>query len=639
MRRLRRHDWINHVIQDARSLAKTLRNCTADQLRGHTNRLRSYGRATYGRATNDRHGHRLLSLAAAGVIEAIRQTLQMDLFDVQLHAGIVVSCGAVAEMQTGEGKTLSAILPAYVHALAARGVHIATPNSYLAGRDHDKVSPAFERLGMTTGLLVDDATPEQTRAAYQADITYGPGHAFGFDYLRDQLTLSGSTNPAAEIGSAVLQRVRGQSPESCLLQRGLWASIVDEIDHVLLDDAVSPLILSGSSDGQADDAEVHRAACDSAKRLVIETDYSLHGESGGVFLTESGFDRVYQQQSMVMHPRLVRPWHEYVTLALRAMNSLQRDAHYVVHDGAIQIVDASTGRVFQDRSWSAGLHQAVQAAEGLKITSEKTPLAKITRQRFYRYYKSLGGLTGTATGCEREFASVYGLPVAVIPLRIPSKRRLLHESVSVTRVEKYRAIVEETESLQQQGRAILIGTLNIAESLAVAKELNQRGLRFQLLNGVQDADEASIIARSGTAGAITVATNLAGRGTDIVLDDDVADRGGLHVIVTQKHSLARVDRQLIGRCARGGDPGSARVYISAQDTLTTQHAPWIERAIRRANWPENVSGSYFHHRLSRVQQRLQRREIAQRWNLLQSDQETERLLTKKRPSPSGCWQI
>ncbi len=579
---------------------------------------------------------RVLVLAAAGVIEAVRQALGLQLFDVQLHAGVIVSRGAVAEMQTGEGKTLSVAMPAYVKALAGRGVHVATPNSYLAERDCQRLAPVFSLLGMTTGLLQDKAPAKATRAAYQADITYGPGHAFGFDYLRDQLTLDRISSQ--KLGHQLYSRMLGEATEEAPLQRGLFAAIVDEIDHVLLDDAVSPLLLSGGGEGESPDADVHREARVVAESLEIEHDFqSLAGEN--VQLTEAGFERVYKHEEMTLHPQLVRPWHEYVVLALRAMHVFQRDVHYVVRDNDVQIVDASTGRIFEDRTWSDGLHQAVEARESLSISRETLPLAKITRQRFYRYYQSLAGMTGTATGCEREFATVYGLPVCEVPLRIPTKRIVLSAHVSLTWQEKLMAIGDETETIIRSGRAVLIGTLNIAESVEVASELTSRGLALELLNGVQDADEAAIIAKAGQPSAITVATNLAGRGTDIALHPTVAKLGGLHVILTQKHSLFRVDRQLIGRCARCGDPGTARVFVSAADVLPQDHAPWIGRAIKRWDDRGRFGKLALEDRLQRVQANQQRLATSRRWRLLQSDQEDEKLLNKSSAAPDRCWQL
>jgi preprotein translocase subunit SecA len=342
---------------------------------------------------------------------------------------------------------------------------------------------------------------------------------------------------------------------------------------------------------------------------------------------------------MATHCELIRPWHEYVVLALRAMHCYTRDVHYVVNEDKVQIVDASTGRIMEDRSWSDGLHQAVEARENLEISCENLPLARITRQRFYRYYETLAGMTGTATGCEREFASVYGIPVSVVPLRIPTKRVLLPEHVALTGEEKLSAIGVECEAMIGRGRAVLIGTLNIAESIEVAEELTARGLSFQLLNGVQDADEAAIVAMAGRSGAITVATNLAGRGTDIALDETVARSGGLHVVVTQQHLLARVDRQLIGRCARCGDPGSARVFICAADSIARDQAPWIGRAIERWSNRGRSGELVFASRIRRVQARQQQLASSHRWGLLQTDREEEKLLANRDESPERCFAL
>ena len=632
-KRLLQGDSIAATIRDARQLATTLHGHSASQLREHTERLRRF------KAQHPEDG-RLLALAGAGVIEAVRQVLNLDLFDVQLRAGIIVSGGAIAEMQTGEGKTLSVALPAYVQALSGRGVHVATPNSYLAQRDCERLTPVFERLGMTTGLLQEQARPEEAAQAYRADITYGPGQAFGFDYLRDQLTLSGSSQSSVSqrpLGEITLNRIRGCTPESKLLQRGLFASIVDEIDHVLLDDAISPLLLSGSGDEEAADAELHQQARSFSRQLSLGSDYQIHGTS--LQLTDAGFESCYADSALATHSQLIRPWHEYVVLALRARCFMTRDVHYVVRQGEIQLIDASTGRIFEDRTWSAGLHQAVQAAEGLTVTCETTPLARITRQRFYRYYENLGGMTGTASGCESEFAAVYGLPVVVVPLRKPTRRRMLSARIMPSHEEKLSEVVEEAKTMQQEGRAVLIGTLNIAESLAIAAKLTEQRLSFELLNGIQDAEEAAIVSRAGSPGAITVATNLAGRGTDIGLHPEVAARGGLHVIVTEMHALQRVDRQLIGRCARCGDPGSARVFFSADDPLVANHAPWLQRAMGR--WADADAANLLHHRATRIQAELQRSESAQRWSLLQADQANEQLLHRAKPhtAPAGCWQL
>ncbi len=629
-RQLSRQGWLAGIIAEAKQVARSLRDQQDRELQIHTRKLCQFARQQI-----QLPDPQLLALAGGAVYESIRQTLGLELFDVQLHAGIAISCGAVAEMQTGEGKTLAGVLPAYVHALQGRGVHVATTNAYLANRDYQELSPVFTRLGMTTGILRDDATTEQTQAAYLADVTYGTGHAFGFDFLRDQLMLC--QHESRGLGASVYDRVGGCAAEMKMRQRPLYAAIVDEIDHVLIDDAVSPLILSGSSQGEAPDADIHRSARTLANSLVVDRDYQLNQQRRSVELTDHGFRRVYDNQPMATHPNLSRTWHEYVVLALRAIHCFVRDAHYVIVDDEVQIVDESTGRIFADRTWSEGLHQAIQAAEGLTITPESASLAKITRQRFYRHYQAIGGMTGTATGCEKEFASVYGLAVCVVPLRTPSKRRLEPMQCCDCEQSKIKLIADETQQLHLSGRAVLIGTLSIAQSHAIARELEQRQLPFQLLNGVQDAEEAAIIAQAGRCGAITVATNLAGRGTDIKLDARVKELGGLHVIVTEHHSLSRVDRQLIGRCARCGDPGSARVYLSPTDELFYKQAPWLGRAIEKLGNVQAESAA-LQKQVLRGQREMQSRAAAMRWQMLKLDRETESLLSRTNDL-SGCWQL
>ncbi len=628
--RLSEKGWIESIVQQSTQLAKSLREASVSELRQHTERLRQ-------QAGDDQvDASSRLILAAAVVIEAVRQSLGWPLFDVQVRAGIIISCGAVAEMQTGEGKTLAAVLPAYLQSLSGRGVHVATPNPYLAQRDYQKLAPVYARLGITAGLLQDDLPDHRKRDAYQAEITYGPGNSFGFDYLRDQLTLQQAES--WELGHRTIDRLRGEGQENRLLQRGLHAAIIDEIDHVLIDDAVSPLFLSGGGIGESLDAEVHREAIRVIAVMRRGVDFDIDC-AGTVELSQLGFDRIYDDQPMVMHPNLVRSWHEYVVLALQAQHRFVRDIDYVVRGDQVQVVDASTGRIYTDRSWSGGLHQAIAAREGLPIPSQSAALATITRQRFYRYYQSLSGMTGTATGCESEFASVYGLPVVPVPLRLPSRRLQLESRVGSTWQEKMSQIAEEVVSLNAAGRAVLIGTASISESRAVASRLKSLGLSCRLLNGLQDQDEASLIAQAGAVGAITIATNLAGRGTDIALHPLVAARGGLHVIVVQHHPLARVDRQLIGRCARCGDPGSFRSYLAADDTLVRQHAPWIGRAIVRWDQQGRRGPLLLGPAVRRAQEVQQRRQKAARLQMLQAEMRNELLHQRSETSPSGCWQL
>ncbi len=617
-----------------------LRNSIRDH---HAN---SQGDQPHAMSFRDEH----LITAISLVVIAVGRTLGISLFDVQLHAGIVVSLGAVAEMQTGEGKTLAGVLPAFLHSLNGRGVHVATPNSHLAARDYKQLSPVFEMLGVSTGLIQDDCDDDEARAAYRADVTYGASHTFGFDYLRDQVLKQKSLD--VPLGHRTLTRLKGLNPTP-VRQRGLVTAIVDEADDVLLDDAMSPMILSSEASGEAPDATIHRAAHSVAMRLQSGTHFAqLTRET--VALTHAGLDTIYSDGFLSVGHRFQRPWHEYVQSALRATHCFQRDVHYIVRDDRVRIIDNSTGRVFADRTWSGGLHQAVEASEELMIRPESIALARITKQRFYRSYGFLGGMTGTVDGCEPEFASVYGMPVGVVPPRLRSRRQWLPTKILMTQSEKWNAVVGEAIQVSSAGRPVLIGTLNIADSLEIADQLRTHDCEFQLLNGVQDAEEASVIARAGQTAMITVATNLAGRGTDIKVTDDGIRRGGLHVIVTQTHRYQRVDRQLVGRGARCGDPGSTRTFMATDDPLIAQDAPWIgrgmQRALRRATRATTmneidpsgppltmVTTRQFDRPVHSLQRRHQRTAMSNRLRLLRADLEEQEFFEFDAKPTARCW--
>jgi preprotein translocase subunit SecA len=440
------------------------------------------------------------------------------------------------------------------------------------------------------------------------------------------------------LGERFLSELRGQNVVTSR-GRGLAAAIVDEADDVLLDDAVSPLILSGAVPGEAIDSELHHRALQLIDELQANVDYQLF-TGGRVELTNSGFERVYNETEAAAHRHLLRPWHEYVVAALRAAHCYRRDVHYIVREDEIALIDGSTGRVFADRSWSGGLHQAVQAREGLTVRSESSTLARITKQRYFRSYQFLSGMTGTADQCQREFQCVYGTPVIAISSRLPSRRLIASPCVTCSIDEKHAAIIAETIAMRASNRPVLIGTHSVSESQTIAAQLNRHGLRCELLNGIQDADEASVIAQAGRADAITVATHLAGRGTDIRLDELAKARGGLHVIVSQMHAITRVDRQLIGRAARCGDPGSCRIFIATDDPLITEHAPWIARHLHRTADIASVRGDELYRQLCTIQARRQRDASAWRMRLLQSDQrEQSIILRNSAKSPDACWAI
>jgi preprotein translocase subunit SecA len=471
-------------------------------------------------------------------------------------------------------------------------------------------------LGLHVGLLPEGgAPPAGKRAAYLCDVTYGTGYEFGFDYLRDQLTLQRSSGRT--LGAALLESLAGVAAPT-LIQRELYYAIVDEADNVLLDDAAAPLILSDTSHGEAEDAEVHRAA----RRILqhLRPDEHLRGSaaSSRIELTEAGTAWIHRAAEIPIE-QLRRTWTEYVEQALRA-TTLRRDVHYIVaDDGTVKIVDHGTGRIFTDRTWRSGLHQAVEAKEGLRITPERQPLAQITRQRFSRLYRRLAGTTGTASGCEREFRGVYRLDVAPIPLRTASRRSIWPMRCFVSQSLKWNAIADSVERVHGTQRPVLVGTASIDESEHLAELFRGRGLDFQLLNGRQDAAEATIIAAAGRRQALTIATSLAGRGTDIRLGPGVAELGGLHVVVSQCGDSARIDRQLMGRCARQGDPGSAQLFVSSEDKLLAQHGAWLAQFIQRHAGSDGELKADLGRQLRRIQQTAERAAYAARRVLLRRD--------------------
>jgi preprotein translocase subunit SecA len=499
-----------------------------------------------------------------------------------------------------------------------------TPNSYLAERDHDLLFPAFRLLGMDLGLLPEQAAQSDKRRVYACDVTYGTGYEFGFDYLRDQLALQ--RNARRELGIEIIGHLQGhRDPTSSIAQRGHPCAIIDEIDNVLMDDAGSPLVLSDSSADGALDADVYRVARSVISRLDDHSDFGFDPATGVVRLTRLGLERIYQDDIPIPFDQLQRTWTEYMEQTLRAEFLMHRDVHYIVRDGAIQIVDSSTGRIFSDRTWRDGLHQAVEAKEGLTITAEKQSLAQITRQRYFRRYEKLCGMSGTAIECRDEFRQVYRLEIRSIPLRIPSQRQIWPTRFFDTTTAKRRAIVRSIVEVHATGRPILVGTRSIQDSEHISELLNRTGIDCQLLNGRQDAEEAAIIAQAGRIGMITIATNLAGRGTDIRLEAGVAPLGGLHVIATEYHESTRVDRQLIGRCARHGDPGSGQIFAALDDSLIRAYGPWLRESMSGF---ADANGELNHdltNQIKRIQKSAERNQFASRCRLLRHDEARESL--------------
>ncbi len=481
--------------------------------------------------------------AFAVVREVAKRKVNMRPFDVQLIGAIVLHEGKIAEMKTGEGKTLVATMPAYLNALTGEGVHIVTVNDYLAKRDRYWMGPIYESLGLTVGLLQHDSTPSERKVAYSADITYGTNTEFGFDYLRDNMALSADE----------------------LVQREFNYAIVDEVDSILIDEARTPLIISGVAEKPT---RLYYQFAHIARNLIRDVDYTVDEKLKSVSLTDSGARKVEKILGIEnIYAVNDIDYLSYLVAALKAKELFKKDVDYIVKDGEVIIVDEFTGRLMYGRRYSDGIHQAIEAKEGLKIRQEAQTLATITLQNYFRMYKKLAGMTGTAATEADEFLKIYGLEVVVIPTHKPMIRIDYPDAVYKTEKAKFKAIVNEIADLYKVGRPVLVGTRSIEKSELLSSMLKRLGIPHQVLNAKYHEKEAEIIAKAGQKGSVTIATNMAGRGVDIVLGEGVADLGGLHVIGTERHESRRIDNQLRGRSGRQGDPGSSRFYVSLEDEL------------------------------------------------------------------------
>jgi preprotein translocase subunit SecA len=485
----------------------------------------------------------ILPEAFAVVREAAKRVLGQRHYDVQLIGGMVLHDGRIAEMRTGEGKTLVATLPTYLNALSGLGVHVVTVNDYLASRDAQWMGQVYNFLGLSVGLIVHGLTHEQRRESYNADITYGTNNEFGFDYLRDNMAV----NPGA------------------LVQRELNYAIVDEVDSILIDEARTPLIISGEADKPT---ELYYRVAKVIPRLKAEEDYHVNEKDRVVTLTEKGISRV---ETMMGVDNLYDDLHNeiahHVNQALKAHTLFKLDRDYVVKDGQVIIVDEFTGRLMFGRRYSEGLHQAIEAKENVKIERESQTLATITFQNFFRMYKKLGGMTGTAKTEEQEFMNIYRLDVVEVPTNLPMIRQDFPDIIYRTEEGKFKAVVEDITAKYAKRQPALVGTISIEKSEKLSEMLKKKGVPHQVLNAKYHELEAQIVAKAGQPGMVTIATNMAGRGTDIVLGEGVKELGGLHIIGTERHESRRIDNQLRGRSGRQGDPGSSQFYISLEDDL------------------------------------------------------------------------
>jgi len=506
------------------------------QLKAQTGKFKA--RLASGETVDD-----ILPEAFATVREASVRTLSMRHFDVQMIGGIVLHRGRISEMKTGEGKTLVATLPAYLNALTGKGVHIITVNDYLASRDTGWMGKLFSFLGLTVGCVLHGLDDSERQAAYGADITYGTNNEFGFDYLRDNMKFE----------------------RESLVQRDLHYAIVDEVDSILVDEARTPLIISGPAEKST---ELYYRVNGIIPQLKKETHYSIDEKARSSVLTEEGIAHAEKVMGVenLYDPANIDLLH-HLNQALKAHTLFKRDVDYIVKNGEVIIVDEFTGRLMPGRRYSEGLHQALEAKENVKIENENQTLATITFQNYFRMYDKLAGMTGTADTEAAEFKKIYNLDVAVIPTNQEMVRIDYPDAIYKTRREKFNAAIDEIIALHKEGQPVLVGTVSIDVSESFAKKLKKRGIPHTVLNAKNHEKEAEIISQAGQRGAVTISTNMAGRGTDIVLGEGVTELGGLHILGTERHESRRIDNQLRGRSGRQGDPGSSRFFLSLEDDL------------------------------------------------------------------------
>jgi preprotein translocase subunit SecA len=563
--------------------------------------------------------------AFALIREIAERTIHLRHYDSQLMAGWVMLHGQLAEMETGEGKTLAATLAAATAALAGIPVHVITVNEYLVERDAKAMGPLYQALDLTVGYVTESMAPEECRAGYACDITYCTNKQVAFDYLRDRLLLGNDRSQLRlQLESAYADNNRlGQ-----FLLRGLCFAIVDEADSVLIDEARTPLILTRNVDSAAEHT-AYRQALKLAQTLENGRDFFLDTARCGVQLSLAGQQKLAGLElSEEGLWRNARRREELVGQALHALYLLKKDRDYLVAEDKVLIIDANTGRTMPDRSWECGLHQLVETKECCPLTDAREQLGRLTYQRFFRRYLRLGGMTGTAREVSSELWSVYGLRVQRIPLHRPSRRRELYTQIYPQAGEKWAAVISSVTEMQEQGRPVLLGTGSVEDSELLSRKLTATGIAHRVLNARQDRKEAEIVAAAGKQGQVTVATNMAGRGTDIPLADGVAEMGGLHVIAACRNEAKRIDRQLSGRCARQGDAGSHQTILSLEDELIRQNCrstmiKFLRRHTAKSGRFQRKLNLYI---IRRAQRGIECRHRQARRAMLQHDRQTGRLL-------------
>ena len=601
------------LVEKIEKLRPTMIELSDEELRGKTAEYKK--RLAEGETLDD-----LLPEAYATVRESARRVLNMEHYRVQLIGGIILHQGRIAEMRTGEGKTLVSTLPAYLNALEGKGVHVVTVNDYLARRDSEWMGKVHEFLGLTVGCVLNSMDSEERRKQYNCDITYITNNEDGFDYLRDNMVIY----------------------KEQLVQRDLHYAIIDEVDSVLIDEARTPLIISGQSGkstklyevcdilakqlerGEAS-GEVTKMSAIMGEEITETGDYIVNEKDKVVTLTQDGVKKVEQffQIDNLSDPENLEIQHN-INLALRAHSLMHRDQDYVVKDDEVLIVDEFTGRIMPGRRYSDGLHQAIEAKEHVKVKRESKTLATITFQNFFNKYKKKAGMTGTALTEEKEFRDIYGMDVVEIPTNRPVLRKDLDDAVYMTKKEKFHAVVDEIEKAHEKGQPVLVGTITIETSELLSGMLKRRGISHKVLNAKFHELEAEIVAEAGRHGAVTIATNMAGRGTDIKLDDEAKAAGGLKIIGTERHESRRIDNQLRGRSGRQGDPGESRFYISLEDDLMrlfgSERLMSIFKSIGVAE-NEQIEHKMLSSAIEKAQMKIEGNNYGIRKNLLEYDQD------------------
>lgn len=588
---------LNNIVDKIDALEEKIQILDDEALKNMTNVFKD--RLSKGETLDD-----ILPEAFAVVREVSKRILGMCQYRVQLIGGIVLHQGKIAEMRTGEGKTLVGVAPVYLNALTGKGVHVITVNDYLAQRDKELMQPVYEFLGLTVGVIINGQQPAERKLQYQCDITYGTNNEYGFDYLRDNMVTQKSEK----------------------VQRELNFAIVDEVDSILIDEARTPLIIAGGGDEGTKLYELANAFI----KTINDEDFEMDRKDSTIALTASGLSKAEKFFGIenITHIDNIEIFH-HVNQSLRAHKLMDIDVEYVVRDNEILIVDEFTGRIMDGRRFTDGLHQAIEAKEGVKINDESKTMATVTFQNFFRLYSKLSGMTGTAKTEESEFEATYKINVVQIPTNKPVIRADLHDKVFKTERAKYNAVVEEIIRINKTKQPVLVGTVSIEKSEKLSKLLKKKGVKHEVLNAKQHDKEAEIISKAGKLGSVTIATNMAGRGTDISLgagdkeeEEKVKELGGLYVIGTERHETRRIDNQLRGRSGRQGDPGTSRFFVSLEDEVIKLYGgKSIEKILKRmnANEDEALESKALNREIERAQKGIEGKNFEQRKNVLKYD--------------------